>query len=106
MANHLGLDLDLVEFLSRVDSDDAADHLRYDNHVTKMCLDEIWLLVGLSLLLGLAELLDQAHWLALEATVESAAGTGVNDISELLGGEVKESARVISLDRMFPLSNW
>lgn len=95
MANHLGLDLDLVEFLSGVNSDDAADHLWYDNHVTKVCLDEIWLLVGLSLLLGLAELLDQAHWLALETTVESAAGTGVNDISELLGGEVKESARVI-----------
>jgi hypothetical protein len=53
-------------------------------------LDEVGLLVGLGLLLGLAELLDQAHGLALQTTVEPAASAGVHDIAELFGGEVEE----------------
>lgn len=90
MANHLGLDLNLVELLSGVDTDDAADHLRDNDHVTQVGLDELGLLVGLGLLFGLAELLDQAHGLALQTTVEPAAGAGVHDIAELFGGEVEE----------------
>ena len=90
MANHLRLDLDLVELLARVDADDGADHLGDDDHVTEVGLDEVGLLVGLGLLLRLAELLDQTHGLALEATVEASAGTGVDDIAELLAGEVEE----------------
>lgn len=90
VANHLGLDLNLVELLSGVDTDDAADHLGDNDHVTQVGLDEVGLLVGLGLLLGLAELLDQAHGLALQTTVEPAAGAGVHDIAELFGGEVEE----------------
>ena len=90
MANHLRLDLDLVELLAGVDTDDGSDHLWDNDHVAEVGLDEVWLLVGLGLLLGLAELLDQAHGLALETAVESAAGAGVNDIAELLRGEVEE----------------
>jgi hypothetical protein len=56
-----------------------------------VCLDEVWLLVGLGLLLGLSELLDQTHGLALQTAVEATAGACVNDIAELLGGEVEES---------------
>lgn len=33
-ANHLGLDLDLVELLAAVDADDGTDHFGDDNHVT------------------------------------------------------------------------
>jgi hypothetical protein len=90
VADHLGLDFDLVELLARVDTDDGANHLGDDNHITEVSLDEVGALVGLGLLLGLAELLDQTHGLALETAVESAAGTGVDDIAELLGREVKE----------------
>lgn len=93
MANHLRLDLDLVELLSGVDTDDAADHLGDNDHVTEVGLDEIGLLVGLGLLLSLAELLDQAHGLALETTVETSAGTGVDNIAELLGREVEEPGK-------------
>jgi hypothetical protein len=50
VADHLGLDFDLVELLSGVDTDDAANHLGDDNHVTEVGLDEIGLLVGLGLL--------------------------------------------------------
>ena len=91
MANHLRLNLNLVEFLARVDTDDGTNHLRHDDHVTEVCLDEVGLLVGLGLLLGLAELLNETHGLALQAAVETTAGTGVNDITEFLGGEVEES---------------
>lgn len=90
MADHLGLDLDLVELLTGVDTNDGADHLGDDDHVTEVSLDEVGLLVGLGLLLRLAELLDQAHGLALEAAVEASAGASVNDIAELLAGEVEE----------------
>lgn len=94
MADHLGLDLNLVELLTGVDTDNGADHLGDDDHVTEVRLDEVGLLVGLGLLLGLAELLDQTHGLALQTAVESAAGTGVDDIAELLGGEVEEPENV------------
>jgi hypothetical protein len=85
VSNHLGLDFDLVELLSRVDTNDGANHLGDNDHVSQVRLDKIGLLVGLSLLLGLAKLLDQTHRLALETTVEPTAGTGVDNITELVG---------------------
>jgi hypothetical protein len=91
VADHLGLDLDLVELLAGVDTDDTANHFGHDNHVTQVGLDDIGLLVGLSFLLGLAQLLDQAHRLALQATVEAAAGTGMDKIAQLLRGQIQES---------------
>lgn len=91
MPNHLGLDLDLVELLAGVDADDGADHLGDDNHVAEVRLDEVGLLVGLGLLLGLAELLDEAHGLALEAAVDPAAGARVDEGAEVFGGEVEEA---------------
>ena len=83
MSNHLRLDFNLVEFFSRVDADDGANHLGHDKHVAEVSLDNIGLLVGLGLLLGLAELLDKAHGLPLQAPVDSAAGTGMDQIPEL-----------------------
>lgn len=96
MADHLRSDLDLVELLSGVDANDAANHLGDDNHVTEVRLDEVGLLVGLGLLLGLAELLDETHGLALQATVDSAAGAGVDDITQLLGVKVQETVGQMS----------
>lgn len=91
MANHFRLDLHLVELLARVDADDASNHLGDDNHVTEVSLDGVGLLVGPGLLLGLSELLDETHGAALQATVDPAAGTGVDDIAELVGAEVEEA---------------
>lgn len=104
MTDHLRLDLDLVELLAGVDADDAADHLGNDNHVTEVSLDEVGLLVGLGLLLGLSELLDQAHGLTLETPVDPAAGTGVDDIAELIGAEVEEAIRNIQSAYILSLS--
>lgn len=91
VADHLGLDFDLVEFLARVDTDDGADHLRHDDHVSQVCLDQVGLLVGLRVLLGLAQLLDQTHRAALQAAVESTAGAGVQDREQFVGRDVEES---------------
>lgn len=96
MANHLRLDLDLVELLTGVDTDDGADHLGDNDHVTEVGLDEVGLLVGAGLLLRLAELLDETHGLALQTAVETSAGTSVHNIAELLGGKVEEPRNVRS----------
>ncbi len=90
-ADHLRLDLHLIELLAAVDADDGPDHLRHDDHVAQVRLDQVGLLVRLGPLLGLAQFLDQSHGFALQAAVEPAAGAGVDDIAELFGGEVEES---------------
>lgn len=90
VTNHLRLDLNLVELLSGVDTDDGTNHLGDDNHVSEVGLDEVGLLVGLGLLLGLAELLDEAHRLALQTAVEPSAGAGMDEIAEFLRGEIEE----------------
>jgi hypothetical protein len=59
-----------------------------------MCLDEVGFLIGLCFLLGFAQLLDEAHGLTLETTIESTPGTRVHNIAELFGGEVKELIEV------------
>ena len=91
MSNHLRPDFNLVEIFPGVDPDNRSNHLWNDNHVTKMCLNKVWLLVWLRFLLCLAKFLDQTHGLALQTAVKSSAGTGVNDIPEVGGGEVEES---------------
>lgn len=94
MPDHLRLDLNSVELLARVHANDRSNHLRHDNHIAEMGLHCIGLLVGLGFLLCFAQLLDQAHGLALQATVESAAGAGVDDIAKLFTGEVEEPAEM------------
>jgi len=90
VANHFWLDFHLIEFFARVDSNDASNHFWYNNHVTKVSLDKIGLLVRLGLRFGLAELLDETHGLALQATVEPPTGTGMDNIAKLFGGEIEE----------------
>lgn len=77
MTNHLRLDFDLVELLATVHTDNTANHLGHDDHVAQMRLDLVGLLVRLGILLGLAKLLDEAHRLALETTIEPTTGAGV-----------------------------
>ena len=89
--HHLRLDLHLIEFLARVDPNNTANHFRYHNHVSQMCLHQLRLLVGFGFLLGFAEFLYQTHGLTLETAVKPAAGTSMDDVSKLLGGEVEES---------------
>ena len=80
VADHLGLDFDRVENFAVVDTDDGADHLWDDDHVAEVGLDDGGLLVGRGGLFGLAELLDEAHRLALETALEPPASAGVDDL--------------------------
>lgn len=66
-----------------------------------MCLDGIWLLVGLCFLLGLSELLDETHWSALETSVEPTAGSGVEDVDQFIGGDIEKSVNSISATGLF-----
>jgi len=59
-----------------------------------MGLNKVRLLIGLGLLLAFAKLLDQTHGLALQAAVEPAASTCVDDIAELIGGEIQELVEI------------
>jgi hypothetical protein len=93
MSHHLRLDLDLVELLSAVHTDNTSNHLRHDDHIAQMRLDLVGLLVRLGVLFGFAELLDQAHRLALETTVEPTACAGVEEVAEGGRGEVEESSQ-------------
>ena len=54
MSNHFRLYLNLVESLAIVNSNNASDHLRYDNHVTEVSLHKLWLLTcwGLTFLMA------------------------------------------------------
>jgi len=90
VADHFRLDLNLVEFLARVDANDATNHLRHDNHVPQMSLDEVGLLVGPGLLLRFPELLDESEGPTLQAAVEPSPGAGMDDITELFRAEVKQ----------------
>lgn len=74
----------LVEGLSVVHSNDGSDHFGNDNHVTQMRLDDCRLLIWRSLLLGLAQLLDQSERLALQSTTETPAGAAVHQLNQLV----------------------
>lgn len=91
VTDHLGLDLGVDKEATGVDANHGANHLGDDNHVTEVSLDGGGLLVRLALGLGLTETLDEAHGLALETTLESSAGTGVDERHEILVGHVEES---------------
>lgn len=83
MTNHLRLDFNLVENLTVVDGNDRTNHLRDDDHVAKVGLNDRGLLAGGGFLLGSTKLLDETHGLTLQATLESSASTAVDELHEL-----------------------
>jgi len=72
----------------------SSDHLGDDDHVTEVGLDDGGLLEGGGVLLGLTELLDETHGLALETALETSAGAGVDEVHQLLGREVQELVEI------------
>lgn len=77
------LNFNLVENLSVVDTNNAANHLGNNDHITEMGLDASGLLVLRALKLGLTETLDEGEGLTLKATVEASTGTAVDEVDEL-----------------------
>lgn len=83
MSRHFGFDFDGVEGLAVVYTDDATDHLRDDDHVSQVGLDDGWFLIRRGLFFGFAEFLDETHWTAFETAVELATSAGVDEFDEL-----------------------
>jgi hypothetical protein len=81
MSHHLRFNLNLVELLPGVDTDDRPNHLRHHNHISQVCLDQVGLLICFRFLLGLAQLLDKSHRLTFETSVESTTSSGVDYIT-------------------------
>uniref|UniRef100_A0A2P2L4W6 40S ribosomal protein S15D n=1 Tax=Rhizophora mucronata TaxID=61149 RepID=A0A2P2L4W6_RHIMU len=96
MSNHFGLDFNLIEGLAIVDPNNTSNHLRYNNHIAQMSSDWFWLLARRSLPFSFAKFLDEGHGLPLQASLEPPAGTGMEELDELISGHVKESIQVDS----------
>jgi len=94
----------LSEVLAVVDTNDGAGHLGDDDHVPQVGLDDLGLLIWGSLLLGLAQLLDQGHRLALQTTGETPAGTAVHQLHQLVAVRGKTRLLRITLAESLPNS--
>lgn len=86
----------LIEGLAVVDSNDRSDHFWDDDHVAQVSLHDCGLLHWWSFFLGLAQLLEQSHRLALQATGETPADTAVHQFAQLLVGHIQELIQVNS----------
>ena len=86
------LDFDLVEDFAVVDTDDRSDHFWNDDHVSQVGLHGRWLRTVFTddLLLGLAQSLDQRHRLRLQTSLESATGTRIDELRQVLRAEVEQ----------------
>lgn len=94
VTNHLWLNLNLVEGLTVVNTNDRTNHLWNDNHVSQVGLDNSWLLIWLSGELSSTQLLDQTVWLLVQTSLESSSDTSVGQLSEVLGGELQKVLEV------------
>jgi hypothetical protein len=88
------LDLDLVEGLSVVDSDDGSGHLWDDDHVPEVRLDDVGLLIWGALLLLLPQLLDEGHGLPLQSPAELPPDPAREQLHELLIVHVQQLVQV------------
>lgn len=97
VTNHLWLDLNGVENLTVVDTDNGADHLWDNNHVSQVGLDHSWLLVGWGGQLGGSQLGDQTHWLGTQTSGVSSSDSGTAKLDEVLGLHLQQLLEVNTL---------
>ena len=97
MADHFRLNLYLVEFFARVNANHTTNHLGDNNHVSQVGLHKVGLLVRLGFLFGLAKLLDQAQGATAETAIEPTASAGMDNVTKLFGGKVKEAGFIRTL---------
>lgn len=91
----------LAKVLAVVDANDGAGHLGDNDHVPQVGLDDLGLLILGRLLLGLAQLLDQSHRLALQAAGEAPASAAVHQLHQLVATG-KEERRLGAALLIFP----
>ncbi len=83
VTDHFGLDFDLVENLSVVDTDDRSNHFRDNDHITKVSLDNLRLLILTTVELSLTQALNQSERLTLKTTIKAATSATVDKVDEL-----------------------
>ena len=93
-ADHLRLDLYCVKDLAVVHTNDRANHLRHDDHVTQMRAHRFRFLATGRFFLGLAELLHELHWLAGETTLEASADSSSEKINKSISLQIKQLIKI------------
>lgn len=94
VANHLGLGFLLFEGLAIVDTHHAAHHLRQDNRVPQVHLNHLGLFHQGSLLLGLAQALQQQVLFPPQTPVEPLLLPSTVQLHQLLLGHVQQLVEV------------
>lgn len=94
VANHLRLYFNLVESFTIVHTNNGANHLGNDDHVTEMGLDGLGLLHWSGFLLGLLQFGQKSHWLSLHATGQLSTRTSREQFHQILGALVEELLEV------------
>ena len=90
VTDHLRLDLNSVEGLAVVDTDDGADHGGGDDFVAAVSVDSVRLLTLGGFSLGSEDLAHEDGVLDLLATGAAAALTGGEELVDILLAHVKE----------------
>lgn len=96
------LDFNLVESLAVVHSNHGPNHFRQDDHVSQVSLNHLWFLHGRSLLLGLAQALQERLLLAAQATVQPPSLAGTVQLHQLLAkeGGKKMSVKFLAIGKV------
>ena len=90
VTDEVGLDFDIDELLTIVDSNDGTDHFWENDSVTEVGLDGDWLLTIWALLLGLGQLFNQSHWTSLDASGKLSSMSCVKHLDDISGRHVQE----------------
>lgn len=96
------LDFDGIEHLSVVDTHDGTDHLGNDNHVTKMSLHGLGLLMLRGSLLGLSQFLYEVEVLPLQTPLEASPLARAYEVEKLLVGHIKEGIKIDTTEVELP----
>lgn len=97
VSNHLRLDLNGVENLTVVDTNQRANHLRNNNHVSQVSLNNGRLLVSWSSQLSSSQLGNQAHRLGAQTSGESSSNSSAAELGEFLSLQLQQLGEVDAL---------
>ena len=94
MANHLWFDLNGVENLTVVHTNNRSDHFWHNNHVSQVGLDDSRLLIWLGSQLGGSQFVDQTHRLGSQSSGESSSNSGTAQLGEFFGWHFQQILEV------------
>ena len=90
------LDFNLIESLAVVNANNGTSHLRNDNHIAQVCLDNVRFLIGRTFLLLLTQFLDQSQRLTFKTTTDFPPDTARKQLHQLFIAHVKELIQIDS----------